>query len=137
MVDICDVAFPLRHAVSLLVVLGALAATVAVFTVARPEYHPHYESKMIDFARLPYRSPPHIRAVFLRHGIRLYAGAAPVKGGAWLGASQPPVPSASLQVMVGPRTGKASWGRSLSPTTCASTMSSSATAAVTRRCWRE
>lgn len=108
-------AFPLRHPISLLVVLGAFAATAAVFAFARPEYHPPNESKMIDFAKVHYYSPGAVRSAFAQHGIRLYAGAAPGKGMVWFGTGRPPFPAASLQVMVGSRRGKASWGAKLEP----------------------
>jgi hypothetical protein len=113
--DTTVMALPLRHPMALLVVLGAFAATAAVFTFARPQYHPPNESKMIDFAKVHYYSPSAVRRAFADHGIRLYAGASPGGGMVWFGAGRPPFPADSLQVMVGSRRGKASWGAKLEP----------------------
>jgi hypothetical protein len=108
-------AFLLRYPISLVVVFGAFLATAAVFAFARPEYHPPYESKMIDFAKVHYYSPSAVRRTFAEHGIRLYAGAAPGKGWAWFGHGPAPFPADSLQVMVAARRGKGSWGPKLEP----------------------
>jgi hypothetical protein len=42
--------FPSRYAFSILVLLTAILGTVAAFTFTKPQYHPRYESKMIDFS---------------------------------------------------------------------------------------
>src|SRR4051794_40153434 len=57
--DVPGMAFPSlpRYSVTILVVVGATLATLAVFTIARPQYHPRYESKMIDFSEQSYLSP--------------------------------------------------------------------------------
>jgi hypothetical protein len=108
-------AFSLRYPMSILVVVVALVATGAVFTFARPQYHPAYESKTIDFAKVHYYSPTAVRRAFAEHGITLHAGASPGEGMVWFGGGPVPFPADSLQVMVGPRRGKGSWGPKLEP----------------------
>jgi hypothetical protein len=100
---------------SLLVVGAALLVTVGIFTFARPEYHPPNESKMIDFSKQHYYSPALVRKTFAAHGIVLHVGASPGLGMAWMGHTPVPFPADSLQVMVGPRTGRGSWGAKLEP----------------------
>jgi hypothetical protein len=109
------VGFALRHWISIAVVLGALAATTAVFAFARPAYHPPYESKMIDFSRQRYVSPATVRSAFRAHGIRLSAGDSPGPGMTWFCNERVPCTADALQVMVGPRTGRGSWGPQLEP----------------------
>jgi hypothetical protein len=105
----------LRHPISLAVVLGAIAATAAVFIFARPQYHPRYESQMIDFSSRRYISPATVRRAFAANGIPLVAGDAPGKGTAWLSSEPAPWTADALQIMVGPRTGRGSWGPKLEP----------------------
>jgi hypothetical protein len=109
------VGFALRHSVAIGVVLAAVAATAGVLVFARPEYHPPYESKMIDFSKERYVSPATVRQAFAAHGIRLVVGDAPGKGTAWLCNERVPCMADALQVMVGPRTGRGSWGPKLEP----------------------
>ena len=61
-----------RYSVSILAVVGAILATFAVFTLARPQYHPRYESKMIDFSKQDYYRPAALRQAFAAQGIKLH-----------------------------------------------------------------
>jgi hypothetical protein len=101
-----------RHPISILLVAGALAATGAAFAFARPQYRPPYKSKMIDFARVRYYSPGTVKAAFAEHGVALRRGAAPA-GMTWFGGGRRPFTAGALQVIVGPRRGKGSWGPEL------------------------
>ena len=103
--------FVLRHPVSVVLVLGACAATGAVLVFARPEYHPRYESKMIDFSKQRYYSPERVRTTFAGEGVQLpYAS----RFSGFTTFSRVRVPQASaLQVMVAPHTGRGSWGPKL------------------------
>jgi hypothetical protein len=97
-----------RHPAPLTVVVAALAATAAVFIFARPEYHPTYESKMIDFSKVEHHSPGTVRVAFAQRGVRLsvvshFNGMTILSNDAALSAD-------ALQVIVAPRTGSASWG---------------------------
>jgi hypothetical protein len=99
-----------RLSVSILVVVGATLATLAIFTFARPQYHPRYESKMIDFSEQNYLSPDTVRRAFAKHGIRLKSSPA-------FEFTLLNIPRAAqaddLQVVVGPRTGTGSFGPKL------------------------
>lgn len=103
----------LRHPAPFLVVLSACATLAAVFAFARPAYHPKYESKTIDFSQVRHYSPDVVRSAFANEGIQLRVSSR------FYGItmfSRVAVPDAdALQVMVGPRTGKASWGPKLEP----------------------
>jgi hypothetical protein len=101
-----------RHPISVLVVAGAFAATAAVFAFARPQYHPSYEIKMIDFGKVRYYSPRSVRAAFADHGIVLHRGTAPA-GMTWFNSGRRPFTAEALQVVVGPRRGRGSWGPKL------------------------
>jgi hypothetical protein len=104
----------LRYRVSILVVVAALIAFAAVFMVARPAYHPQYESKMIDFSKQHYYSPSVVRHAFTTHGVTLHAGER--SGGmVWLSNGPLPFTADSLQVLVAERNGRASWGPKLQP----------------------
>jgi hypothetical protein len=59
---------PPRYSLSLLVVLIATLGTFAVFTFAKPQYNPRYESKMIDFSKQNYVSPDTARVAFAKQG---------------------------------------------------------------------
>jgi hypothetical protein len=102
-----------RHPAPFLVVLSACATIAAVFAFARPAYHPRYESKMIDFSQVRHYSPGVVRRAFAGQGIRLQ------RNSSFYGItmfSRVAVPDAdALQVLVGPKTGKASWGPKLEP----------------------
>ena len=102
-----------RHPAPFLVVLSACATIAAVFAFARPAYHPQYESKMIDFSQVRHYSPDAVRTAFAEQGIRLRPNSR------FFGItmfSRVAVPDAdALQVLVGPKTGKASWGPKLEP----------------------
>ena len=103
-----------RHPVSILVVLAATFGTLAVFTFARPVYHPRYESKMIDFSHERYYSPASVRLAFARHNVRLRT----VDGLAGFVLFIRPGSSGdakALQVSVAPRNGKGSWGPKSEP----------------------
>lgn len=100
---------------SVLLLTAALFVTAGVFTFARPEYHPPNESKTIDFSKEHYYPLPAVKRAFAAHGIALDAGDAPGPGFAWLGYGPPPFRAASLQVIVAPHNGRASWGAKLEP----------------------
>ena len=95
----------------LLVIATAVLATAGVFTFARPQYHPRYESKTIDFSKQHYYAPAEIRRAFAAHGIALRSGDVSW----WLGNGPAPWKADALQVLVGPRHGKGSWGPKLEP----------------------
>jgi hypothetical protein len=102
-----------RHPAPFLVVLSACATVAAVFAFARPAYHPKGESKTIDFSTVRHYSPDAVRNAFAGQGIQLRVNSH------FYGItlfSRVAVPDAdALQVMVGPRAGKASWGPKLEP----------------------
>ncbi len=103
-----------RYSVSILVVLAASLAIFTVLTFARPQYHPQYESKMIDFSKQRYYAGATVRKAFAAQQIRLYAFDGPAT--AWTGFSNEPAAFAdALNVMVAPRAGKGSWGPRLEP----------------------
>ena len=103
----------LRHPAPSVLVLSVCAMLAAVFAFARPTYHPKYESKMIDFSQVRHYSPDAVRSAFAAEGIRLQ------QSSRFFGIttfSRVAVPDAdALQVLVGPRTGTASWGPKLEP----------------------
>ena len=103
----------LRHPAPSVLVLSVCAMLAAVFAFARPTYHPKYESKMIDFSQVRHYSPDAVRSAFVAEGIRLQ------QSSRFFGIttfSRVAVPDAdALQVLVGPRTGTASWGPKLEP----------------------
>ena len=106
-------ALALGYRISILFVLAALLGTSGLLVLARPEYHPRYESKMIDFSKQHYMSPRLVRQTFAAHGIRLYKGA-----DAWSVAvfsGSPKFTADALSVNVGPRTGTGSFGPKLEP----------------------
>jgi hypothetical protein len=107
--------FVARHVAAVLIVLAACLAALGVFTFARPQYHPLYESKMIDFSKQHYYDRRVVRAAFAAHRIKLYVADGPVSGSAWFSNRPAPSPADALQVMVGPRTGEGSWGPKLEP----------------------
>ncbi len=108
-------AFALRHPISIFVVLLAtLATAVVVFGFARSQYHPRYESKMIDFAKVDYYSPTHVREAFAAKGVRLHISSR-FNGIVMLTNASEPVQADALQVAVAPRTGKGSFGPKLEP----------------------
>ena len=102
-----------RHPAPFVLVLSACATLAAVFTFARPQYHPQYESKMVDFSQVRHYSPDTVRSAFADQGIRLQ------RNSTFYGItmfSRVAVPDVdALQVLVGPKTGKASWGPELEP----------------------
>ena len=102
----------LRHTWSIVLVLIAAAGTAAVFTFAKPTYHHQYESKMIDFSKQHYYSPKLVKQAFEQQGVPLRTSK----------AFQFTVLSATrqlraddLQVQIGPRSGKGSFGPKLEP----------------------
>jgi hypothetical protein len=105
-------AFALRHPLTLLVVLVALLATAGVFLFARPEYRPDYESEMIDFSKQHYYSPSSVRQAFAGEGIRL-GETSRVGGMIILSTTPDPLTADALNVVVGPRTGRGSYGPEL------------------------
>jgi hypothetical protein len=108
--DALEMAFAPRYSVSIMVVVGATLATLAVFTFARPQYHPRYESKMIDFSKQNYVSPGTVRVAFAKQGIRLKTSSAFEFTLLHLPRA---VQADDLQVVVGPRTGTGSFGPKL------------------------
>ena len=104
--------FAQRHLAPMLIVLAACLAALGVFAFARPKYHPLYESKMIDFSKQHYYSPSTVRWAFATHGVELYSGDTPAVGMRTY-RSDPAFRAASVQVMVGPRTGTGSFGPKL------------------------
>jgi hypothetical protein len=105
------VAFALRHPLTLLVVLVALLTGAGVFVFARPEYQPD-ESEMIDFSKQHYYSPSSVRQAFATEGIRLRE-ASRVGGMIILSTTPDRLTADALNVVVGPRTGKGSYGPEL------------------------
>jgi hypothetical protein len=106
--------FALRHPLSIVFVLAALAATVIVFTFARPQDHPRYESKMIDFSQVRYYSPPTVRRAFAEDQVRLRF-VSRFSGIEAYSNRRLPFDADQLQVMVGPSSGRGSWGPKLEP----------------------
>jgi hypothetical protein len=102
--------FPPRYSLSILVVLIATLGNFAVFTFAKPQYHPRYESKMIDFSKQNYVSPDTVRVAFAKQGIRLRTSAAFEYA---VLNTRPAAQADDLQVVVGPRTGTGSFGPEL------------------------
>jgi hypothetical protein len=103
----------LRHPASFILVLSACATIAAVFTFARPAYHPRYESKMIDFSTVRYYTPDVVRNAFAEEGIQLRVSSR-FYGITTLSRVAAPDADA-LQVMVAARTGTGSWGPKLEP----------------------
>jgi hypothetical protein len=108
--DVPEVAFLPRYWMSILVLVGATLATLAIFTFARPQYHPRYESRMINFSEQNYLSPDTVRRAFAKHGIRLKSS--PAFEFTLLNVPRA-VQADDLQVVVGPRTGTGSFGPKL------------------------
>ena len=102
-------AFALRHPLTLLVVLVALLTAAGVFVFARPEYQPEDESELIDFSKQHYYSPSSVRQAFATEGIRLRE-ASRVGGMIILSTSPDRLTADALNVVVGPRTGRGSYG---------------------------
>jgi hypothetical protein len=103
----------LRSPISL-VLVGALAATAAVFVFARPQYHSSNESVMIDFSEREYHSPDAVQAAFAAHGVHLRV-VGRFYGVTTLSDESAPVEADALQVVVGPKSGRGSWGRETEP----------------------
>lgn len=59
-----------RHPISLVVVLVAIATTIAVFVFARPQYRPELESKMFDMSNEHVYSRAEVRQAFAGQGLR-------------------------------------------------------------------
>ncbi len=103
----------LRHPAPFLVVLSACATIAAVFAFTRPAYSPTNEGAMVDFSQVRHYSPDAVRSAFAGQGIRLRLNSR-FFGITML--SRVAVPdSDALQVMVGPKSGQASWGPKLEP----------------------
>ena len=102
-----------RYPVAFVTLLAACALLAAELTLARPQYHPRYESKMIDFSKQRYYSPALVRRTFAAKGVQLrlttrFSGITMF--------NTVPVPRAdALHVLVAPRTGTGSWGPKLEP----------------------
>jgi hypothetical protein len=105
-------AFALRHPLTLLVVLVALLTAAGVFVFARPEYRPEDESELIDFSKQRYYSPSSVRRAFATEGIRLRE-ASRVGGMIILSTTPDRLTADALNVVVGPRTGRGSYGPEL------------------------
>jgi hypothetical protein len=98
-----------RHPASATILLAAVAAVAAVFAFARPQYHPVYESRMIDLAKQEYVSPEAVRAAFVQAGLQL-PYTSHFANITTLSADGPAADSSGLYVYVGGRTGQLSWG---------------------------
>jgi hypothetical protein len=104
-----------RHPVSIAIVLAALAAVMAIFTLVRPEFQRKSEVRMINLAEQETISPTGVRTAFAAEGLRLRYGYD------WeFGVVLSNVPSAEqgrrtgVQVIVGGRTGNVDFGPKLS-----------------------
>jgi hypothetical protein len=104
--------FVARHVAAILIVLAACLAALGVFAFARPQYHPLYESKMMDFSKQYYYDAGTVRRAFTARHIELYAGEKPAVGTATF-SSDPAFHADAVQVIVGPRTGTGSFGPKL------------------------
>jgi hypothetical protein len=105
-------AFAFRHPLTLLVVLVALVTAAGVFVFARPEYQAEDESQLIDFSKQHYYSPSSVRQAFATEGIRLRE-ASRVGGMIILSTTPDRLTADALNVVVGPRTGRGSYGPEL------------------------
>jgi len=104
-----------RHPVSIAIVLAALAAVTAVFTLARPQFHGKYEGKTINLAEQDTISPAAVRAAFAAEGVRLRYGY-DWEGGVVL-SNVPPAEQGrrkGVQVIVGGRIGNVDFGPKVS-----------------------
>jgi hypothetical protein len=80
------VTLPIRHPISFALIVVALLATVAVFTVARPTYRPAVEIENVDLAKERHYTVSDVRAAFAGEGIRFTAvRRAPDSSMTWLG----------------------------------------------------
>jgi hypothetical protein len=105
-----------RHAVSIAVVLAALAGIAAVFTLARPEFHGKYEGKTIDLAQQDTITPAAVRTAFAAEGVRLRYSH-DWEYGVVL-SNVPPAEQGQkgkVQVTVGGRTGTVDYGPRIAP----------------------
>jgi hypothetical protein len=108
------VQFASRHLLALLIVLAAALMAGGLLLFARPEYHPRYESKMIDFSHEQYFNPAKVQRVFADHGVRLRKIDA-VASFVFFVRPGSSGDAKGLQVSVAPRNGKGSWGPELEP----------------------
>jgi hypothetical protein len=108
------VALFLRNPVMLVAICAAAVGTVGVFTFAKPQYRPRYESKMIDFSKREFHSPSSVRTAFLAHGVDLRYRAS-IAGLQQMSNSPKPWGASALLVAVAPRQGKGSWGPEFAP----------------------
>jgi hypothetical protein len=106
--------FALRHPLSLVIVMAALAGTAAVFAFARPQYQKPNQSEMIDFSGRIYHSPDAVEAAFAAHGVQLHI-VSRFSGMITLSNESAPLQADALQVIVAPRSGRGSWGPRLEP----------------------
>jgi len=105
-------AFALRRPLTLLIVLVALVTAAGVLVFPRPEYQPDYESEPIDFSKQHYYSPSSVTQAFATEGIHLRE-ASRVGGMIILSTTPDRLTADALNVVVGPRTGKGSYGPEL------------------------
>jgi hypothetical protein len=106
--------FVVRHPASIVVIALACAACASVFVFARPAYHRQYESKMVDFAQVRYYSPANVQRAFADHGVRL-RHVTRFSGIEMFSDKRLPFDADQLHVMVGPHTGRGSWGPKFEP----------------------
>jgi hypothetical protein len=85
-----------------------------VFVFARPEYQPDYESEMIDFSKQHYYSPSAVRQAFAAESIRLRQ-VNRIGGMIILSNTPGHFTADALNVVVGPQTGRGSYGPKLEP----------------------
>src|ERR671922_2196624 len=102
----------LRHPAPVVFIAMACATCAAVLAFARPEYHGRKESRTIDFSEQTYYAPGLVNRTFAEQGIELHRS----KAFSITVLSETTHQYADeLQVLIGPRTGKASWGPKLEP----------------------
>ncbi len=99
-----------RHPLSTALVLSALAATVAVFTFARPEYRDDIPVETVNLAAEEHLSVSAVRDAFAASGIDLRHANTDTEV-AWLAPAPPPHDERSLYVNVLPTTGTVGIGQ--------------------------
>lgn len=96
----------LRYPISFFVIVFALLATAAVFTVARPRFRPAIEIETVDLSKPPHHSVSDVRSAFAGEGIRLTsAGHDSISATTTLGLGPLPWDDSDLWVTVFPQKG--------------------------------
>jgi hypothetical protein len=100
------VEFARRYPVSLAVVVAAVTATAAFFTVARPRYDPAVDVESVDLSRELHHSVAEVRAAFAAEGVAFSAKVDdPTSGMTMLGVGPRPWDVTDLSVTVLPAEG--------------------------------